>query len=1035
MDCYICGSLKLTINQTCCLMQNKGPILIFTVLLTIATFYVLSFSWVSSNFEAKAKDYAMSQKDSLMTVGFQGVALDSAIGSEERKFLREHANDSIYPILGNTYEEVKKKELNLGLDLRGGMSVVLEVSIPDLIISLSDYNTDDDFRNAIATAKELQQESQADYVTLFEQSWKEQNNGKEIWRIFHNLDNKEKFPAKITDDEVFVILQEEAKIAINNTENIIRRRIDKFGVAQPVVQKQSFSGRILVELPGVDDRERVRKNLKATANLEFWETYNNAEVAGYLLEANNAFAQSRYPEVFVEKDSTATDTAVEEVVDAIDTAEEVIEPSDSSNVDDLFDLDTDETVEEESPETKLTKEEEQKKFALLRYIALNNQGKTPVLGYVLDTDTANVNAILRTDEVKNVLPSELRLLWGSKTEINSNFVALYAIRDYSLKKKPKLDGRSIVDASQDFDQFGEVTVSMNMDNEGAIKWAQMTREAAKANDAIAIVMDNLVYSAPTVNGEIPSGRSQITMGTGNIQNQLQEAKDLADLLKAGALPAPAKIVDESIVGPSLGKENIRSGMISFAVALLVVLLYMIFYYKGAGVVSDIALIANLIFLIGALASLGAALTLPGIAGIVLTIGMAVDANVLIYERIKEEMRLGKGLSLAVKDGYQRAYSAIIDANITTLLTAIVLFAFGTGPIRGFATTLIIGIFTSLFSAILITRLIFFNRLEKKKSISFYTSMTKDWFTNINFEFVKKRKIFYGISAVVIIIGVVSMFTKGFDQGVDFQGGRSYVIRFDDSPNLEQLRADLSVAFTENGTAGNPEVKVYGSSGQAVKITTPFMIKSENPKADSIVSSKLYEGLNKSGLSFKNEESQKVDPTISDDFRSGARNATIFALLIIFLYIFFRFKKWQFGVGALIAMIHDVLIVMSLFSIFSGIMPFTMEIDQAFIAAILTVIGYSINDTVVVFDRIREYLYEHKKDSTEVVINNALNSTLSRTINTSLSTFVVLLVIFVFGPSNIMGFVFALMAGIVVGTYSSIFIATPVVLDFSKSLRK
>jgi SecD/SecF fusion protein len=612
---------------------------------------------------------------------------------------------------------------------------------------------------------------------------------------------------------------------------------------------------------------------------------------------------------------------------------------------------------------------------------------------------------------------------------------LYAIRDYSMKQKPKLDGGSIVDASQDFDQFGEVTVSMNMDNEGAIKWGQMTRDAAKENDAVAIVMDNLVYSAPTVNEEIPSGRSQITMGTGNIQSQLQDAKDLADLLKAGALPARAKIVDESVVGPSLGKENIKAGMISFGVALLVVLLYMIFYYKGAGVVSDIALIANLIFLIGALASLGAALTLPGIAGIVLTIGMAVDANVLIYERIKEEMRLGKGLILAVKDGYQRAYSAIIDANITTLLTAIVLLAFGTGPIRGFATTLIIGIFTSLFSAILITRLIFFNRLEKKKSISFYTDITKDWFTNINFEFVKKRKIFYGISSLVIVIGLVSMFTKGFDQGVDFQGGRSYVIRFDDAPNMEQLRDNLSVAFTENGSAGNPEVKRYGSSGQAVKITTPFMIKSDNPEADAMVQAKLDEGLTKSGLSYKIEESQKVDPTISDDFRDGARNATIFALLIIFLYIFFRFRKWQFGLGALIAMIHDVLIVMSLFSILAGIMPFTMEIDQAFIAAILTVIGYSINDTVVVFDRIREYLKEHKKDSTDVVINKALNSTLSRTINTSLSTFVVLLVIFAFGPSNIMGFIFALMVGIVVGTYSSIFIATPVVIDLSKNLEK
>jgi SecD/SecF fusion protein len=649
-----------------------------------------------------------------------------------------------------------------------------------------------------------------------------------------------------------------------------------------------------------------------------------------------------------------------------------------------------------------------------------------------------VERLLATDEVIASLPRDIKLLWGAQPENRNDegkdIYALYMIQDKD-GGKPPLDGSCIVDARSDFD-MGDPIVSMTMDaTTGTPIWADLTTKASADNNRpIAIVMDNLVYSAPHVNDPITNGRSQITMGGNlNVNDKLKESQSLSGLLKAGSLPAPAKIVDEYTVGPSLGQENINSGLISFVIALLVILVYMIFYYKGAGVVSNIALIANLFFLIGALASLGAALTLPGIAGIVLTIGMAVDANVLIYERIREEMRHGKGVGAAIKDGYKKAYSAIIDANITTLLTAVILYTFGSGPIQGFATTLIIGIFTSLFSAIVITRLIFFNRLEKKKNITFSTNLTKDWFTKLDFQFVKKRKLFYVISSLIVVGGIISLSFRGLDYGVDFEGGSSFTVVFEEEVNDQDLRNSLSEAFTDDGVAGNPTVQSVGSSGAKYKIVTDYMINSEDLDRDEKVRSALTLALSDFG-EYITEAEIKVDPSISDDFRRGARNATVFSLVVIFLYIFFRFRKWQYGLGALLAMIHDVLIVLSLFSIFYGILPFSLEVNQAFIAAILTVIGYSINDTVVVFDRIREYLKEHIKDDDKTVINRALNSTLSRTINTSLSTFVVLLTIFIFGGNDIKGFAFALMVGVVVGTYSSLFIATPTVIDFSKSVR-
>ncbi len=984
-------------------MQNKSAVLVFTILLALSTIYILSFNLVSKRFEAVADSHGEFVADSLLKSGaITEAQFDSVMTAAARQFLRDSANAEIYPVFGHTYKKVKENELNLGLDLQGGMSVTLEVSFPDLLLSLSDYNDNRYFRAAIEEARQMQSSDNRDYVSLFADAWKSQESGLDLWRVFQTPENKELFPANFSDDEIIDVLRDEARQALDNTENIIRKRIDQFGVAQPNVQKLAFSGRILVELPGVDDRERVRKQLKSTANLEFWETYNNDEIFERISNANDALARSINPEVY-ERDRSIRESA----------QDTTIAPEDRDS---------------------LTLDEQRLRSPLFAVMSPQMQQRSPVIGYSLVADTAEFNALMSRQEARNALGDNLRLMWEAQPQ--SNVAGLYAIRDESGKGRAKLGGNNIVDAGVGYDQFGDVIVNMTMDGEGTTAWARMTEAAANDGERpVAVVLDNKVFSAPSVRVAITNGRSQISFGSGqSAEQKLLEANDLAGLLKAGSLPAPARIVDEVSIGPELGEENIRSGLFSFIIALLVVMVYMIFYYKGAGVVSTIALLANLFFLIGALASLGAALTLPGIAGIVLTIGMAVDANVLIFERIKEEMRAGKGLKTALEEGYSNAYSAIIDANVTTLLTAIVLYTFGSGPIRGFATTLIIGIFTSLFSAIILTRLMFFNQLERKKNITFFTSLTKDWFTNLNFNFLGKRKIAYGISALLIIGGIASIFTRGLDLGIDFTGGSTFDIKFEQPVDVEKVREACAVAFTEDGNKGNPRVQTKDSNAD-IRIMTNFKQKSSEPDVDEQINDALKSALAQIEIPYLVERYNKVDSTISDDFRRGAANATLFSLAAIFLYLVFRFRRWQFGVGALIAMIHDVLIVMALFSIFWGLLPFTMEVDQAFIAAILTVIGYSINDTVVVFDRIREYLglYGNKQDE-GVVINDALNSTLSRTINTSASTFVVLLSIFLFGGSSIKGFVFALMVGVVVGTYSSIFIATPIANDLSKSLQ-
>jgi SecD/SecF fusion protein len=1023
-------------------MQNKSAIWVLTVLLTLACIYQLSFSFFSSKLEREAKAVAAEQLDSLINVNPELSLLerDSALVAFEDRFLKERGDNKLYPIFGYTYNQIKEKELNLGLDLRGGMSVVLEVSIPELVLELSNNSKNANFKAAYNQAVEEHKTSQDDFITVFASIWRKNYDETSLAAIFHSRDNKDKFPRTATNDEVISILRDEAKSAIDYTEKILRTRIDKFGVTQPSIAKQQYSGRILVELPGIKDKDRVRRVLQSTANLEFWETADNQEVYGVLDQLNTRLSEVLYPgfraevearQANNEDDLFSEDDLTEMENDSLSISEE--EVVDINADEDLLSLD--EEVDNNQQES-LTEAESMKVSPLFSKLipSLFQDGsgnlqlaQGAVVGYASVTDTAYLNTMLKHKVARDVIPRNIRLQWGAKAD--GSTVPLYALSINTRDGKPKIDGGVIVDAFQDFGIRNDVEVIMVMNSEGAKAWAQMT--AANIGKQVAISLDNAVITAPVVQSEIPNGRSTITMGGGAAAEQLREAEDLANILKAGALPAPARIVEEAIVGPTLGEANISSGLKSFVIALAVVLGYMLVYYSGAGVVANIALLANLLFLLGSLASIQAALTLPGIAGIVLTIGMSVDANVLIYERIKEELALGSNIKQALSEGYSKAYSSIIDANITTLLTAIVLAVFGSGPIKGFATTLIIGIFTSLFSAIFITRLIFSSRLEAGKSISFSSSLTKNWFTNIKFEFISKRKTFYGVSVVLVLVSLGSLFTRGLNQGVDFTGGRTYTVLFQEQINTDLLRNELGAQFIEDGNNLNPEVKTIGSVGQ-YKITTNFLINEAAAEADLKVEEALNAGLKAVGVDYTILESRKVDPTISEDIKASAILAILFALVIIFAYILVRFRRWQYGLTALIAMAHDVIIVLGAYSLLYTIMPFSLEIDQAFIAAILTVVGYSINDTVVVFDRIREFLGIHKRDKQSKILDSAISSTLSRTVNTSMSTFVVLLTIFLLGGDSIKSFVFALMIGVIVGTYSSIFVASTGMYDLGGS---
>lgn len=986
-------------------MQNKGLIKAFAILMALVCAYQLTFTFKARQVEKDAVEYAKGDK------------------AKELFYLDSMSSETVYNFLGlkkYTYKDVKALEMNLGLDLKGGMNVTLEVSVVDLIRSLSNYSMDSTFNAALKRAVLLQRDSQDDFVTLFGRAFEQVDPNASLAAIFNTLELKEKVKYNSTNEEVLNVIREETDAAIDNAFNVIRTRIDRFGVAQPNIQPLQTRGRILVELPGIDDPARVRKLLQGTATLEFWETYENNEVYPVLMQINEKLRG-------VLNTTTAADKA-----SAIQKTDSV-KAGEGSLLQELEEAKGDSVAVDQMANFK----KEYPFFAVLTP-STTPQGQLypgPVAGTAHYNDTATVNRYLKMPQVQSVIPRNMTFKWTAKAvDEDGNYFRLIAIKATSRDGRAPLTGDVIVDARQDYEQMGSrPEVSMTMNSEGAKVWARLTKD--NVDKSIAIVLDDYVRSYPTVNGEITGGRSSITG-----LESVEEAKDLANILKSGKMPAPAHIIQEEIVGPSLGQEAINSGLWSFVIAFALVLVYMLFFYsKRAGLTANMALIANLFFLIGVLASIGAVLTLPGIAGIVLTMGMAVDANVLIYERVQDELNGGKGLKMAITDGFKNAYSAIIDGQVTTLLTGFVLYLFGSGPIKGFATTLIIGIFTSLFTAIFITRLIFEHQLSKNRNITFTSQVTKDWLRNTKIPFLSKRKVFYVISGSLILISLFSIFTRGFNYGIDFKGGRTYVVRFDRDVKVAEVGNALAQVFGEA-----PEVKTYGNNNQ-VKITTEYKIEEMSDEVDNEVETLLFEGLRNGGFvgditkhefdTIHRQSSQKVGPTISDDIKKDALIAITFSLIVIFLYILLRFRNWQYGLGATLALAHDTTILLGIFSLFHGFLPFSLEIDQAFIAAILTVIGYSINDTVIVYDRIREYLTIHPKRNREQNMNDAMNSTLRRTFSTSLSTLVVLFSIFLFGGTSIQGFTFALLIGILIGTYSSIFVATPIVFDTQRQVAK
>ena len=1007
-------------------MQSKGAIKLFAIVLALVCLYQLSFTLVTRGVEADARDYAnndpIKEKEYLDSIGPKGVY---NIGVKDY-----------------TYRECKEREINLGLDLKGGMNVTLEVSVMDLVRSMAGQNSEDPtFKKAIERASELQRNSNKDFVTLFGQAFTEIDPNASLAAVFANIENQDKIKFNSTNEQVLKVLKEESDAAISRSFNILRTRIDKFGVSQPNIQ-QLGSGRILVELPGVKEPDRVRKLLQGTAKLEFWETYTFGEVAPGLVAVNTMLANESKKDSLLGSLTSVIDSSTTASTTSIDTTLASTTAKDTTKVSLVDKMGKDSTASKDTAGGKTFEEfaRENPLFAVLfpsdgqvrTQEEKNIIDKQCVIGYSLIKDTAKVNRILERDDVKAALPKNLRLLWTVKPRsAETQSLELIGIKSAGRDGKAPLDGAAISDARQDFGQFNsKPEISMRMNPDGAKVWKRLTGE--NVGKSIAIVLDDYVYSFPNVQGEIAGGSSSIT---GNFE--INEAKDLANILKAGKLPAPARIVEEAVVGPSLGAEAIQNGLLSFLVALCIVFFFMAFYYSKAGIVADITLVVNMFFIMGVLASLGAVLTLPGIAGIVLIIALSVDANILIFERIREELRLGKGLRLAISDGYKHAFSSIIDSNVTTLLLGIILYSFGSGPVQGFATTLIIGILCSLFSAIFISRLMFEYLLDKNKEIPFWTNATKDPYKNINLPFVENRKKYYIISGIVIAAGIFSIGMKGFNFGVDFDGGRTFVVQFDNATSTQTIRESLAVPFGEA-----PDVKTFGTDNR-YKITTDYLIEENTAEAQAAVTKALYEGVKGQFAGIDQAKfqetkiinSQKVGPTVADDIKSSAFFAIIFGCALMFLYILVRFKKWQYGLGATVALLHDVLLILSIFSIFNGILPFTLEINQDFIAALLTVMGYSMTDTVVVFDRIREYLGIHPNTDKKVVINNALNSTLSRTMNTSLATFFVLLAIFIFGGDVIRGFIFALLIGILVGTYSSLCIASPIVIDFDKKEKK
>jgi SecD/SecF fusion protein len=990
-------------------MQNKGAIRLLAILLALVCLFQLSFTLKTYLVEKAAKEYAKG--DPIL----------------ETHYIDSISSKPVYNLLfkNYTYKECKEREISLGLDLKGGMNVTLEVSVVDILRAMSNYSTDSTFNKAIALAQKNQASSQKDFITLFGEAFETIDPNAKLAAVFNTFELKDKINFNSTNADVLKVITKEANSAIDNSFNILSSRIDRFGVVSPNIQQLSTKGRILVELPGVTEPERVRKLLQGSAKLEFWETYENGEAFQYLDQANKVIAQLSVSKADTAKTvADTTKAAAGTQVAAKDSTNDLL-----SQLDQQPEAVKDSTKKEKEVNSAAVKENPL--FSILQPNIMQDNKLAPgcIVGYAHFADTAQINRYLAMKQVKALFPRDMKLLWGVKAFDKAGAIfELHAIKTSGREGRAPLDGSVITSASGEFGQNkSEAEVNMGMNGEGAKIWARLTKD--NVGRCIAIVLDNYVYSAPRVNQEIKGGHSSIT---GNFT--IAEAQDLANILKSGKMPAPARIIQESVVGPSLGQEAINAGFASFIIAFFVVLLYMLFYYARAGWVADIALLSNVFLLIGVLASIGAVLTLPGIAGIVLTLGMAVDANVIIYERIREELRSGKGLKLAVSEGYKHAMSAIIDGNLTTILTGVILFIFGSGPIQGFATTLVIGILTSMFCAIFISRLIFERLLSKEKDITFSNRYTANVLHNVNIDFMGVRKYFYAFSIAVTLIGLVSMFTQGFNLGVDFKGGRTYVVQFDQPVKSTEIQ-ELLAKPLENA----PIVKMFGTSGKQVKITTDYLVDADNTKAnnDSIVQTKLYEGLQPIlGASVSAEQfakvnlrsSDKVGATIADDIKISAVIAVILALIGIFLYIFLRFRKWEFGLGGVVALIHDALFVLGVYSVFRNVMPFSMEIDQSFIAAILTVIGYSINDSVIVFDRVREHIHLYPKRGSKELFNKAINSTLGRTMNTSLTTLFTLVVMFIFGGDVIRGFIFALLVGITIGTYSSVLVATPIVYD-------
>lgn len=991
-------------------MQNKGFVKVFAVLLTLVCMFYLSFSFVTRHYNSKAAEYA----------GGDPV--------KESSYLDSLSTQKVW--LGYTLKECREMEISLGLDLKGGMNVVLELNVADVIRSLSNNNQDENFNKALDLAYENQATSQKDFIDLFAEEYKKLDNGARLSAIFSTFELKDKITPQSSDAQVIAVLKEELKSAIDNSFNVLRTRIDRFGVVSPNIQRLETAGRILVELPGVKEPERVRKLLQGSANLEFWETYNLPEIYQQLVAADNMLA------TILKSDDTA---AVGSDTTAIEATEEVV--ADNAAAETTNDADSLlAKIGEDKPEAQAAKSMEEfakqhPLFAVLQINQYNGQlAPGPVVGIADKKDIAKINEYLNMKQVKDILPRNLSLKWGVKAiDEKEQYFYLYAIKMTNRDGTPALGGDVVTDANADFVQQAgrsEQQVSMTMNAEGAKAWARLTKE--NIGKAVAIVLDDMVYSAPNLQVEITGGRSQIT---GHFTPE--EAKDLANVLKSGKMAASVHIVQEDVVGPSLGQEAINSGVISFVLALILLMFYMCaFYGVLPGLIADGALVLNIFFTMGILASFQAVLTLPGIAGMVLTLGMAVDANVLIYERTKEELRAGKSLNKAIADGYSNAFSAIFDSNLTSIITGVVLFYFGTGPIRGFATTMIIGLFASFLTAVFLTRIVYEALLakDKLKNVTFTTSITKDLLTNPKINFLAARKVGYLIPAGIIVLGAISMSTIGLNNGIDFTGGRNYVIRFAQDVKTDEVRNLLDAQLD-----GSVSVIQIGTPDQ-VRVSTNYKIEDNDPAIDQEIENKLFEGVKSllpEGTTLAQftdqyiQSSQKVGPSMADDIKNAAFLAVVFAMFCMAAYILLRFRDISFSVGAFASVAVTTLCIISFYTLLWKVLPFSMEVDQTFIAAILTIIGYSINDTVVVFDRIRETIGLYPKRDRYQVINDALNSTLSRTFNTSLTTLVVVLCIFILGGATIRSFTFAILLGIIIGTYSTLFVATPIAYELQK----